>query len=234
MKDGLTSVDVAGVDGVVDDAVLVELVVQDLHLDLEELVLPAYMCSSEIMRIIDYSASASGGTWRRPPGKWKPSKESRGEPDGANELVRCSVAGANVLLLNKLVAGIRDGDGRSRDPEPAVPGPGGHVRRRDGPAGTRPAGAHHHPVLAIGAGAPMGGARPRGEAGELMNEAGHCDSASASRHVPGFREETQLGVYAAAQVHPIAQLCGTSVHSDNSGSNIYIVFTASKYLMSSP
>ena len=41
MKDGLTSVDVAGVDGVVDDAVLVELVVQDLHLDLEELVLPA-------------------------------------------------------------------------------------------------------------------------------------------------------------------------------------------------
>ena len=51
------------------------------------------------------------------------------------------------MLLNKLVAGIRDGDGRSRDPEPAVPGPGGHVRRRDGPAGTRPAGAHHHPVL---------------------------------------------------------------------------------------
>ena len=37
----LTTVEVAGVDGVVDDAVLVELVVQDLHLDLEELVLPA-------------------------------------------------------------------------------------------------------------------------------------------------------------------------------------------------
>ena len=33
--------EVAGVDGVVDDAVLVELVVEDLHLDLEELVLPA-------------------------------------------------------------------------------------------------------------------------------------------------------------------------------------------------
>jgi len=38
---GLTTVEVAGVDGVVDDAVLVELVVEDLHLDLEELVLPA-------------------------------------------------------------------------------------------------------------------------------------------------------------------------------------------------
>ena len=61
MKDGLTSVDVAGVDGVVDDAVLVELVVQDLHLDLEELVLPAYMCSSEIMRIIQLQLAGEHG-----------------------------------------------------------------------------------------------------------------------------------------------------------------------------
>jgi hypothetical protein len=87
-----------------------------------------------------------------------------------------------VLLLKKLAAGISDGDG-SRDPEPAVPGPGSHVRRRcDDPAGTRPAGAHHHAVLAIGAGAPIGGAGPRGEAGDLTNEAGHlllhCDSTS--------------------------------------------------------
>jgi hypothetical protein len=34
MNDAFTSVEVAGVDGVVDDAILVELVVQDLHLDL--------------------------------------------------------------------------------------------------------------------------------------------------------------------------------------------------------
>ena len=36
---GLTTVEVAGVDRVVDDAVLVDLVVADHHLDLEELVL---------------------------------------------------------------------------------------------------------------------------------------------------------------------------------------------------
>jgi len=88
-----------------------------------------------------------------------------------------------VLLIEQLLAaGLGDGDG-SRAPERAVLGPGSHVRRRDDPAGTRPAGSHHHAVLAMdGAGAPFGGARPRGQAGDdLTNEAGHlllhCNSA---------------------------------------------------------
>ena len=83
-----------------------------------------------------------------------------------------------LFIEQLLAAGLGDGDG-SRAPEPAVLGPGSHVRRRDDPAGTRPAGAHHHAVLAVDAGAPFG---PRGEAGDLTNEAGHlllhCASAS--------------------------------------------------------
>lgn len=40
--------EVAGVDGVVDDAVLVKLVVAHLHLDLEKLVLPVYLNSESV------------------------------------------------------------------------------------------------------------------------------------------------------------------------------------------
>jgi hypothetical protein len=69
MNDGLTTVEVAGVDGVVDDAVLVELVVKDLHLDLEELVLPA--CVQNSSRIQDYSAILNMA------GSWKQSKGSK-------------------------------------------------------------------------------------------------------------------------------------------------------------
>ena len=49
--------EVAGVDGVVDDAVLVKLVVAHLHLDLEKLVLPVcvLVCTTE-----DYSVIREG------------------------------------------------------------------------------------------------------------------------------------------------------------------------------
>jgi len=84
------------------------------------------------------------------------------------------------LLIEQLLAAGRLGDGDgSRAPEPAVLGPGSHVRRRDDPAETRrpPTSAHHHAVVAMGAAGaeayPICRAQPRGEAGGLTNEAAH-------------------------------------------------------------
>lgn len=61
----LTAVEVAGVDSVVDDAVLVELVIADLHLDLEELVLPAcFPVIKHLIRIIIQLGDMVVASWK--------------------------------------------------------------------------------------------------------------------------------------------------------------------------
>jgi len=70
---GLTTVEVAGVDRVVDDAVLVDLVVADHHLDLEELVL-AHGGGELVRRGVLAGVSSSRLVSRAATAKWKASR----------------------------------------------------------------------------------------------------------------------------------------------------------------